>query len=61
MSPASIGLLLALSAIWGSSFFAMAWGALFRGETITVARMVGAVVILGGTSLIAVPAAPRAA
>ena len=39
--------------------FAMAWGALFLAETITMARIVGAVVILGGTALIALPGARR--
>ena len=41
--------------------FAMAWGALFLGETITVARIAGAAVILAGTALIAIPGSPRAA
>jgi drug/metabolite transporter (DMT)-like permease len=48
-----IGPTRALTVTFLISVFAMVWGALFLEETITVARVVGAVVILGGTALIA--------
>jgi drug/metabolite transporter (DMT)-like permease len=56
---ADVGPTRALTVTFLIPVFAMAWGALFLAETITVARVVGAVVILGGTALIALPGAPR--
>jgi drug/metabolite transporter (DMT)-like permease len=52
---ADVGPTRALTVTFLIPIFAMAWGALFLAETITVARVVGAVVILGGTALIALP------
>jgi drug/metabolite transporter (DMT)-like permease len=39
--------------------FGMLWGALFLGETITLAMLVGAALIVGGTAAVLRPAAPR--
>jgi drug/metabolite transporter (DMT)-like permease len=58
---ADVGPTRALTVTFLIPVFAMAWGSLFLGETITVARVIGAMVILGGAALIALPGAPRAA
>jgi drug/metabolite transporter (DMT)-like permease len=57
---ADIGPTRALTVTFLIPVFAMVWGALFLAETITVARVVGAVVILCGTALIALPGAAPA-
>ena len=57
---ADVGPTRALTVTYLIPVFAMAWGALFLAEAITVARIAGAGVILGGTALIALPEAPRA-
>jgi drug/metabolite transporter (DMT)-like permease len=56
---ADVGPTRALTVTFLIPVFAMIWGALFLAESITVARIVGAVVILGGTALIAVPGPQR--